>query len=158
MSDKLDALDYKILQLLQQDCRMTNLEISARIGLSPAPTLERVKKLEKAKIIEGYHAKLNRLKLKLGVCVFIQVTLSRQVDNVVVKFKKRIAELPEIVECYQVTGNSDYLMKIMVTDIPAFEKLISENLSRMDEIGSLHTMLMISELKNSRVLPLKYEY
>ncbi len=158
MSDKLDALDYKILQLLQQDCRMTNLEISARIGLSPAPTLERVKKLEKAKIIEGYHAKLNRLKLKLGVCVFIQVTLSRQVDNVVVKFKKRIAELPEIVECYQVTGNSDYLMKIMVTDIPAFEKLISENLSRMDEIGSLHTMLMISELKNSNVLPLKYEY
>ncbi len=158
MSDKLDALDYKILQLLQQDCRMTNLEISARIGLSPAPTLERVKKLEKAKIIEGYHAKLNRLKLKLGVCVFIQVTLSRQVDNVVVKFKKRIAELPEIVECYQVTGNSDYLMKIMVTDIPAFEKLISENLSRMDEIGSLHTMLMISELKNSKVLPLKYEY
>ena len=114
--------------------------------------------LEKAKIIEGYHAKLNRLKLKLGVCVFIQVTLSRQVDNVVVKFKKRIAELPEIVECYQVTGNSDYLMKIMVTDIPAFEKLISENLSRMDEIGSLHTMLMISELKNSKVLPLKYEY
>ncbi|MBX7202570.1 MAG: Lrp/AsnC family transcriptional regulator [Bacteroidia bacterium] len=158
MSDKLDALDYKILQLLQQDCRMTNLEISARIGLSPAPTLERVKKLEKAKIIEGYHAKLNRIKLKLGVCVFIQVSLSRQVDNVVVKFKKRIAELPEIVECYQVTGNSDYLMKIMVTDIPAFEKLISENLSRMDEIGSLHTMLMISELKNSRVLPLKYEY
>jgi Lrp/AsnC family transcriptional regulator, leucine-responsive regulatory protein len=158
MAEKLDAIDYKILYLLQQDGRITNLELSNRVGLSPAPTLERVKKLEKAKIIEGYHARLNRLKLKLGVSVFIQVTLSRQVENVINKFKQRIADVPEIVECYQVTGNSDYLLKAMVSDIPAFEKLISENLSKMDEIGSMHTMLIISEVKSSRILPLKYEY
>ncbi len=104
-AEKLDAIDFKILKLLQQDGRITNLELSNRIGLSPAPTLERVKKLERAKIIEGYHARLNRLRLKLGVSVFIQVTLSRQVENVINKFKKRIADVPEIVECYQVTGN-----------------------------------------------------
>jgi Lrp/AsnC family transcriptional regulator, leucine-responsive regulatory protein len=77
---------------------------------------------------------------------------------VINKFKQRIADVPEIVECYQVTGNSDYLLKAMVSDIPAFEKLISENLSKMDEIGSMHTMLIISEVKSSRILPLKYEY
>jgi Lrp/AsnC family leucine-responsive transcriptional regulator len=157
MAEKLDEIDYKILYLLQQDGRITNLELSNRVGLSPAPTLERVKKLEKARIIEGYHARLNRFKLKLGVSVFIQVTLSRQVENVINKFKQRIAGVPEVVECYQVTGNSDYLLKAVVTDIPAFEKLISENLSKMDEIGSMHTMLIISEVKHSRVLPLKYD-
>lgn len=156
-ADKLDAIDYQILKLIQQDGRITNIELSNRIGLSPAPTLERVKKLERAKIIESYHARLNKARLKLGVSVFIQVTLSRQVDNVISKFKERIAGVPEIMECYQVTGNSDYLLKVIVQDIPAFEKLIADKLSKMDEIGQMHTMLIISEVKKSELLPLKYE-
>lgn len=157
MAEKLDAIDYKILKLIQEDGRITNLELSNRIGLSPAPTLERVKKLEKARIIEGYHARLNRTKLKLGVSVFVQVSLSRQVENVIQRFKTRIHEISEITECYQVTGNSDYLLKIVVQDIQAFEKLIADRFSKFDEIGQMHTMLIISEVKHSTVLPLKYE-
>lgn len=157
MAEKLDAIDYKILLLLQQDGRITNLELSNRVGLSPAPTLERVKKLERARIIEGYHARVNRQKMQLGISVFIQVTLSRQVDNVINKFKQRIAEVAEIVECYQITGNADFMLRIVVSDMPAFEKLISEKLSKMDEIGSMHSSVIISEVKQSKVLPLRYE-
>lgn len=156
-SEKLDAIDYNILRHLQEDGRMTNLELSNRIGLSPAPTLERVKKLEKQKLIEGYHARLNKQKLKLGVSVFIQVTLSRQVENVIQKFRERIHQIPEIMECYQITGNADYLLKAVVADIPAFERLIADRFSKMEEIGHLQTMLIISEVKQSKVLPLKYE-
>jgi Lrp/AsnC family leucine-responsive transcriptional regulator len=108
-ADKLDPTDLKILKLLQEDGRITNLELSNQIGLSPAPTLERVKKLEKSKIIESYHAHLNKSKLKLGVSVFIQITLSRQVENVINRFKEKILSIPEIMECYQITGNADYL-------------------------------------------------
>jgi len=156
-ADKLDAIDYKILKLLQEDGRITNLELSIKIGLSPAPTLERVKKLEKLHVIEGYHALLNKTKLRLGVSVFIQVTLSRQVENVINKFKNRIADIAEIVECYQITGSADYLLKVLVQDIPAFERLIADKFSKMEEIGHLQTMLIISEVKQSKVLPLKYE-
>jgi DNA-binding Lrp family transcriptional regulator len=156
-SDKLDAIDYKILKLLQQDGRMTNLELSNQIGLSPAPTLERVKKLEKQKFIDGYHASLNKARLKLGVSVFIQVSLSRQVENVIIRFKERIMHIPEIMECYQITGNADYLLKVLVQDIPAFEKLIADQFSKMEEVGHVQTMLIISEMKQSRLLPLKYE-
>jgi len=155
-TEKLDEIDYKILRLIQESGRITNLELSNQIGLSPAPTLERVKKLEKSKVIESYHAKLNKAKLKLGVSVFIQVTLSRQVENVINKFKDKVNHIPEIMECYQITGNADYLLKVMVQDIPAFEKLISSTFSKMEEIGHLQTMLIISEVKNSKVLPLKY--
>jgi len=155
-TEKLDEIDYKILKLIQESGRITNLELSNQVGLSPAPTLERVKKLEKLKIIESYHAKLNKAKLKLGVSVFIQVTLSRQVENVINKFKDKVNQIPEIMECYQITGNADYLLKVMVQDIPAFEKLIASTFSKMEEIGHLQTMLIISEVKNSKVLPLKY--
>ena len=156
-SDKLDSTDLKILKYLQEDGRITNLELSNKIGLSPAPTLERVKKLEKMKIIESYHAHLNKSKLKLGVSVFIQITLSRQVENVINKFKERINAIPEVMECYQITGNADYLLKVLVQDIPAFEKLISSTFSKMEEIGHVQTMLIISEMKNSHLLPLNYD-
>jgi len=141
--DKLDEIDLKIIKMLQEDGRMTNLELSNKIGLSPAPTLERVKKLEKVKVIESYHAKLNKKKVGLGISVLIQVNLSRQV---------------EIVECYQITGNADYMMKVVVADISAFEKLIAEKFSKFEEIGQMHTMLIIAEIKNEAVLPLNYEH
>jgi Lrp/AsnC family leucine-responsive transcriptional regulator len=155
--EKLDNTDYKILRLLQEDGRISNVELSSKIGLSPGPTLERVKKLEKAGLIAGYHAKLNREQFKLGVSVFIQVSLSRQVGDVVERFNSRIQEIPNIMECYQITGNADYLLKIVVEDISALERLISGTFSKMEEIGNLRTMLIISEKKNTNVLPLNYE-
>jgi Lrp/AsnC family leucine-responsive transcriptional regulator len=155
--DKLDVTDYKILRLLQEDGRISNVELSSKIGLSPGPTLERVKKLEKSGLIASYHAKLNREQFKLGVSVFIQVSLSRQVGDVIERFNSRILEIPNIMECYQITGNADYLLKIVVEDISALERLISGTFSKMEEIGNLRTMLIISEKKYANVLPLNYE-
>jgi len=153
-SIKLDEIDLNILKHIQNDARITNLELSNQIGLSPGPTLERVKKLEKAHIIEGYYAELNKQKLKFGIIAFIEVNLSRQVDNVINRFKEKIQSTNEIMECYQITGNADFILKVVVRDMAAFEKLISEKLSKIEEIGSMHTSIVISEAKNSKKLPL----
>jgi Lrp/AsnC family leucine-responsive transcriptional regulator len=153
-SYKFDEIDLKIVRMLQEDGRITNLELSNKIGLSPGPTLERVKKLEKQKVIEGYHARINKKRAGLGVSVMIQVSLSRQIENVISRFKQKIMTIPEVVECYQITGNADYLLKVVVADITAFEKIIADRFSKFDEIGQMHTMLIISEVKNNPVMPL----
>ena len=154
--NKLDKLDYQILRYLQEDGRISNLDLSQKIGLSPGPTLERVKKLEKKGLILGYHARLNGSKLNLGVSVFIQVSLSRQLDRVMDRFHTRILEIPQVMECYQVTGNADFMLRVVVADIPALEHLISNVFSKMEEIGHLQTSLIISEKKVSHKLPLEY--
>lgn len=157
MNFDLDKIDLKILRILQQNGRITNLELSGKIGLSPAPTLERVKKLEKAKLIKGYHAEVDENVLGIGIMAFIEVSLARQVINAIENFKKQINEIPNITECYQVTGSADYMLKVMVTDIPAFEKLISEKLSSIEEIGTMKTMMILSKVKQSNLVPHLYE-
>ena len=154
---KLDKLDLKILKLLQENGKISNLQLSSEIGLSPAPTLERVKKLENANIIKSYHASVNEAVLGLGVKAFIQISLVRQIDNVMSKFNEHINEIDEVVECFQVTGNFDYLLKVFVKDIPAFEKLIGEKLSKVEEIRQMQTTVILSQTKNSKVLPAVYE-
>ncbi|MCB0396282.1 MAG: Lrp/AsnC family transcriptional regulator [Flavobacteriales bacterium] len=154
--DKIDKTDLKILKILQENGRITNLSLSQEIGLSPAPTLERVKKLENAGVIESYHGVVNQSKVGLEIQAFIQVSLTRQVNNAIVNFKRQVQEIPEIMECYQVTGAADYVLKVVVPDIGAFEELISEKLSSMEEIGSMQTTVILSETKLTRTLPLNY--
>ena len=142
MNVNLDKIDLKILRTLQENAKITNLQLSSEIGLSPAPTLERVKKLERLKLIKGYH---------------IQITLTRQIENAISNFKKEITKIPEIMECYQVTGNADYVITVMLKDMRAFEELISQKLSKMEEIGQMQTMVILSKIKDSKVLPLNYK-
>ena len=153
---KLDKTDKKILKELQHNSKITNVELSKKIGLSPAPTLGRVQKLEKAGLIESYHAKVNAQALDLGFTALLQVSLTRQVNNAIHNFIKQVNEIEEIVECMQLTGNFDYQLKIIVKDIPAFEKLISEKLSLIEEIGQMQTLVVLSEVKKSYVLPANY--
>jgi DNA-binding Lrp family transcriptional regulator len=156
MQINLDKIDLKILKILQENARITNLQLSSEIGLSPAPTLERVKKLEKSKLIEGYYTCVNEDALGIGIKAIIQITLTRQIENAISNFKKEIVKIPEIMECYQVTGNADYVMIVMLKDIRDFEALISQRLSKMEEIGQMQTMVVLSKIKNSKVLPLNY--
>ena len=157
MSFNLDATDMKILRILQERGKITNIQLSQDIGLSPAPTLERVKKLEKEyKIIQSYHAQLDEEALGLGFTALIHVSLTRQIGNAIQNFIEHINKIDEIVECYQLTGNFDYQLKIKVRDIPAFESLIAHKLSKIEEIGQMQTMVVLSEIKNSKVLPLNY--
>jgi Lrp/AsnC family transcriptional regulator, leucine-responsive regulatory protein len=157
MEVNLDKIDLKILKLLQENGRKTNVQLSNEIGLSPAPTLERVKKLETSGIIKSYHAVVEENAVALGIKAMIQVSLVRQKDNAISNFKKHIDKIDEIVECYQVTGNYDYLLKVVVKDIPSFEKLIGEKLSKIPDIGQMQTNVILSEVKKSSVLPLKYD-
>ncbi len=157
MEVNLDKIDLMILKLLQENGRKTNVQLSNEIGLSPAPTLERVKKLENSGIIKSYHAVVEEKAVALGIKAMIQVSLVRQKDNAISNFKKQINKIDEIVECYQVTGNYDYLLKVVVKDIPSFEKLIGEKLSKIADIGQMQTNVILSEVKKSSVLPLNYE-
>jgi Lrp/AsnC family leucine-responsive transcriptional regulator len=156
MNYNLDKTDLRILRILQENAKITNLQLSTEIGLSPAPTLERVKKLENAKLIRGYYAQLDAEALGIGISAIIQITLTRQVENAISNFKKEISRIPEIMECYQVTGNADYVLIVMMKDIRAFESLISQKLSKMEEIGQMQTMVVLSKLKDSKVLPVEY--
>ncbi len=153
---KIDTIDLHILKELQTNSKITNLELSKKIGLSPAPTLGRVQKLERTKLIQSYHAKVNKDILGLGFTALIQVSLTRQVDNAIEKFLKEINKIDAIVECYKLTGNFDYQLKVMVADIPAFDALIKNELSKIEEIGQMQTLVVLSTVKSSTIIPIDY--
>jgi DNA-binding Lrp family transcriptional regulator len=157
MSDKLDRIDLKILKILQENSKITNLEISKRIGLSPAPTLERVKKLEQNKVVVSYHAKINPMKLGLNVKTFVLVDLAWHKENAFENFIRKINTIPEVVESYIVTGEADFMLKILCRDIPAYEQLLFKKLSQIEEIERMKTLMTLSTVKESPILPYDYD-
>ena len=157
MAEKLDRTDLKILQILQQNCKITNLDLSKKIGLSPAPTLERVKKLEQAGYIESYHAQVNPQSIGLNVQTFVQVSLAWQKENALNNFMEKLKGIDEIVECYIITGEADFLLKIICQDIPTYEQLLFKTLSQIEEIERLKTLMTLSTVKNSKGLPYEYD-
>ena len=153
MELKLDQIDRKILSILQLNAKITNSQLAVEVGLSPAPTLERVKKLENAGVIMTYHADLNQEMMGLGVCVFIQASLQGSSKDLLESFKKKIKDIPEVVECYHVTGASDFLLKILSKDIKTYNEFILDRLIEIKEIGNLQSMVVLSSIKNSKILP-----
>ena len=151
----LDKTDKAILKHLQQNARITNAQLSKEIGLSPAPTLERVKKLEAAELINGYHAELNRKKLDLGVCIYLQASLVVTEREKIEAFKSKINAIDEVVECHHMTGSFDFLIKIFTKDIDTYNKFVLDKLISLDEIGNLQSMVVLDTYKESKVLGLK---
>lgn len=150
----LDRIDKAILKHLQENARITNAQLSKEIGLSPAPTLERVKKLEAAELINGYHAELNRKKLDLGVCIYLQASLVTTDKNKFETFKRKINSIEEVVECHHITGSADFLIKIYTKDIDTYNKFVLDKLISLDEIGNLQSMVVLDTYKESKVLGL----
>lgn len=157
MSEKLDKIDLKILKILQENSKITNLDLSKKIGLSPAPTLERVKKLENSNVIESYHAKINPQSIGLNVKTFVLVSLAWQKENALNNFLEKIRQIEEITECYIITGEADFLIKIVCKDIPTYEQLLFKTLSQIEEIERLKTLMTLSTVKDSKVMPYKYD-
>ena len=153
---KLDKTDYKILKILQENSKITNLVLSKKIGLSPAPTLERVKKLEQSNIIQSYHAKVNAHEIGLMVKTFVLIDLAWKKENALENFIQKITQINEIVECYIVTGEADFLVKIVCEDIPSYERLLFKTLSQIEEIERLKTLMTLSTVKDTKVLPFDY--
>jgi Lrp/AsnC family leucine-responsive transcriptional regulator len=147
---KLDSIDMRILSILQEDGKISNLDLSTKVGLSPAPTLERVKKMERAGIIKGYHAVLDQQKLGLGTETFMQISLAYNRQNAIDNFMEQISKIDEVTECYQITGASDFILRILVRDVSAYEQLVREKLSRIPEITNMQTMVILSTLKKAR--------
>jgi len=156
MAIELDKTDLQILKIMQQNGRITNLQLSNEIGLSPAPTLERVRKLESSGYILSYHALVDEEKLGLGIKTFIQVSLDFHQSNTIQTFLAEIQEIKEITECHHVTGQCDFLLKVYVKDIKSYEQLIMQKISRITVVKTFQTMIIMSTNKKEPIVPLEY--
>lgn len=156
MAIELDKTDLQILKTLQQNGRITNLQLSNEIGLSPAPTLERVRKLENSGYILSYHALVDEEKLGLGIKTFIQVSLDFHQSNTIQTFLNEIQEIKEVTECHHVTGQCDFLLKVYVKDIKSYEQLIMQKISRISVVKTFQTMIIMSTNKKEPIVPLEY--
>jgi Lrp/AsnC family transcriptional regulator, leucine-responsive regulatory protein len=150
---KLDKIDRKILDILHSNAKITNAQLSKDIGLSPAPTLERVKKLETSGIIKSYHAKLDTDKIGLGVHTFVQVTLKGHNKRNIDLFVDEINKVPEVIECHHITGSGDFILKIISSDIQSYQQLMLERVSEIEVVDGLQSMIILSTFKDSKVFP-----
>ncbi len=153
-SIKLDKVDYQILKILQSNAKITNSQLSIDIGLSPAPILERVKKLETSGIIKSYHAQLDTDKVGLEVRTFVQVSLKSHNKKTIDEFIGEINQIPEVIECHHITGLGDFLLKIITTNILAYQKLMLEKVSEIQVIDNLQSMIILSTFKESKSMPI----
>lgn len=157
MAVHLDKIDMSILKILQEDGRITNLDLSRKIDLSPAPTLERVRKLEQRGYLKSYHAMVDEERLGLGLKTFIQVRLDLHQADAIQKFLDSVSSISEVTECHHVTGQCDFILKAYVKDIKDYEKLITDKISKIGGIKNLQTMMILATNKKDMVVPLAYE-
>ncbi|RME26530.1 MAG: Lrp/AsnC family transcriptional regulator [Deltaproteobacteria bacterium] len=150
---RLDAKDLKIIELLQKNGRITNVALAEHVGLSPPTVLERVRKLEASGVISGYTAMVNAGKLGLTLVAFVLVTLTRHTKKTIDRFRKGILEIPEVLECYQLGGEEDFLLKVVERDIAAYRDFLVERLTAMEEVKHVRTMIVFDTLKRNVAVP-----
>lgn len=151
----LDAIDIRILSELQEDASLTNVELAARVGLSASPCLARVRALEKSGVISRRVAVLDAVMLGANVSVFIQVTLEKQIEALLEIFEAAMARLPEVMECYLMTGDSDYLLRVVVRDTVALQHFIVERLSKTRGVANIRSSFALKQVKYKTALPLE---
>ncbi len=150
----LDRIDRNILRELQADGRLSNVELARRVGLSPTPCLERVRRLERDRYILGYCAMLNPMKLNAALVAFIEVSLDRTTTRALERFREAIERLGEVQECHMVAGGFDYLIKIRLPDMTAYRKFLGEKLAAIDGVSQTHTYVVMEEVKSTMALPI----
>jgi Lrp/AsnC family leucine-responsive transcriptional regulator len=149
----LDAIDRKILSLLQADGRTTMAELAGKVGLSVSPCHRRVKLLEQRGIITRYIATVDQKSLGLHVSVFISIKLARQKEEDLNRFARAISKWDEVLECYLMTGNRDYLLRVVAADLSSYEAFLKNKLTRLDGIASIESSFALSQVKYSPALP-----
>jgi Lrp/AsnC family leucine-responsive transcriptional regulator len=150
----LDAIDIRILCELQRDGSLTNVELASRVNLSPSPCLARVKRLEKIGVISRRVTLLDARRLGLKVVVFISVSLDKQRRETLDTFERRIASLPQVMECYLMSGDADYLLRVVVPDVEALERLIIDQITRIPGVASIRSSFALKQVLYSTALPL----
>jgi Lrp/AsnC family leucine-responsive transcriptional regulator len=147
--NQLDKIDRRILRELQRDGRLANVELAKRVGLSPTPCLERVKKLEDEGYIRGYHAHLDPVRLGAGLLVFVEIRLLRTATDVFDEFKRAVVVLPQVLECHLVSGDFDYLIKARVPDMAAYRRLLGETLLTLPHVSGSRSYAVMEEVKET---------
>lgn len=153
---ELDTIDARILTELQSDGGLTNAELAERVGLSPSPCLRRVKLLTDAGVIKKRVALVDGNTIDLKVSVFIHVTLEKQIEENLSEFEAAIEARPEVVECYLMTGESDYLLRVVVPDLEAYERFLMEHLTRIPGVSNIKSSFALNQVKYSTALPLDH--
>lgn len=150
----LDATDLQILALLQAEGRLSNAELARRIGLTPPPTLERVRRLERAGVIRGYMARIEPAALGHHLAVFATVSLTMHQSDAVEAFMAAVQEVPEVLECHHLAGESDYLLKMVVADTADYERLLRQKLLRLPGVQRIRSSVVLSAIKEHSPLPI----
>jgi Lrp/AsnC family leucine-responsive transcriptional regulator len=150
----LDAIDGRILAALQADARLSNIELADRVGLSPSPCLRRVRRLERDGYIQGYRAVLRREQVGLGLTVFLGVKIEGHANRHAMKFEQAVVAIPEVIACHMVSGESDYLLEVVVADLPHYQRVLVEKLLTMPIVREVRSNFAIQSLKADAPLPL----
>ena len=151
---RLDRTDIGILNQLQQNARITNAELARAVNLSPTPCFNRVRALEKAGLFKQHVTLLNPEALGLSINVFIQVSLEKQIKDALARFEQAISERPEVMECYLMTGDADYLLRVVLPDVAALERFILERLTKMPGVANIRSSFALKQVRYKTALPL----
>lgn len=147
-----DAIDKKLLELLQIDSKQTNKELSSKLNLSITAVYERIKKLENNGVIDKYVALINKEKIDKAFVAFCHIKLMQHSQEFVTRFEKEVVKIDEVVECYHISGDYDYLLKVHVSDMEEFRDFMVKKLTTISHIGSTHSMFMINEVKHTTAI------
>ena len=156
MNVQFDQIDIRIISELQKNSRLSNVELAAKVGLSPSPCLRRVKQLQGAGVFKSTVTLVDAQKIGLDVSVFIQVTLEKQIEENLFSFEVEIAKCPEVVECYLMTGESDYLLRVVVPNLLAYEKFLKVSLTKFPGVLNIKSSFALNQVKYSTTLPLNH--
>lgn len=151
--ENLDETDLKILRLLQQNSRLTVKEVAAKVNLSPTPVFERQKRLEREGVISGYSAVVDCHKLGYNVIVLCNIRLKQHTHDLIQEFMDTVQRLEQVTECYNTTGDYDFQIKVYAHDMKDYQDFMLNTLGNIDCIGSLHSIIVIGEIKNTHSVP-----
>jgi DNA-binding Lrp family transcriptional regulator len=150
----LDDTDLRLLKTVQENARLSNVDLAERVGLSASPCLRRMRQLEESGVIKGYMTLIDQNSIGLPVSVFISVTLKEQSERALDEFEGRIRALPEVMECYLMTGTADYLLRVVTADLAAYERFLKEHLTRIPAIASIQSSFALKQVSFRTALPL----
>ena len=151
----MDKIDKKIVFELQKNGRLSNFDLAEKVGLSPSPCLRRIKNLEKKTIISGYNAIIDEELFGYPITAFVSVRLENQTDGTLKVFEEGISHLDEVVDCWLVTGNRDYLLRVVAINLKTYEKFMREDLTKIKGIASIETNFALGSVKTKQPLPIK---
>ena len=151
---ELDVVDRRILTVLQENARISNVDLAEQVGMSPSPCWRRVKTLEDSGVIAKHVSLVDPAAVGLPVSVFVQVTLERQIETALETFEQTVLARPEVMECYLMTGDSDYLLRVVVADLSAYERFHMDHLTRLNGVASIKSSFALKQVKYRTALPL----